>query len=53
MCVSLVTLTTYPAASDEIDVQLTVIMIVVAVLLTRVEEEGVNPGVEWIKCDIM
>ena len=41
--VSLVTLITYPSASDESSaVQLTVI--VVAVLLTIVKEEGADPG---------
>ena len=41
--VSLVTLTTYPLASDESSaIQLTVI--VVAVLLTIVREEGADPG---------
>ena len=46
------TLTTYPSASDGTGVQLTVI--VVAVLLTRVGGEGVNPGAdERIMHDIM
>ena len=41
--VSLVTLTTYPSASDESSaVQLT--LIVVAVLLTTVRLEGADPG---------
>ena len=44
---SLVTLTTYPSASDESSaVQLTVIL--VAVLLTSVREEGVVAGTNII-----
>ena len=47
MSVSLVTLTTYPSASDESSaVQLTVI--VVAVLLTSVREEGAVAGTNII-----
>ena len=42
MRVSLVTLTIYPSASDGTGVELTVI--VVAVFLTRVEGEGMDPG---------
>ena len=51
LCVSLVVLTIYLSASDGTSVQMTVI--VVAVLLTRVGREGVNPGAERITFDIM
>ena len=51
MCVSLLASTTDPSASDGTGVQLTVI--VAAVLLTRVGEEGTNPGAERITFDIM
>ena len=43
MCVSLVTLTTYPSASDGTGVQLTVIVVAV-LLMTRVGGYGVNTG---------
>ena len=46
MCVSLVALTTYPSASDETGIHVTVI--VVGVLLTRIGGEGVNPGADRI-----
>ena len=50
MCVSQLASTTNPSASDGTGVQLTVI--VVAVLLTRVEERT-NPGADRITFDVM
>ena len=49
--VSLVVSTIYPSTSDGTSVQMTVI--VVAVLLTRVVGEGMNPGAERIIFVIM